>query len=574
MKRAEVWSSVTPGICEIRSKLLQGFFTTSIIPVVNNRLIELHISGYQDLRMSRWGERLKKVERLAQSFQQNPLTTPYKPRLWPCQPSSVWKLFPRQNLAISFAHSFKEAVHVFALEKEKASLGQRIYLVTSYSELWHYYRVYPQSLMHCYEVIPEGAVCKLYFDLEFHKPSNKGSDGKSMVSLLIQYVCDKLVEVYGVECSVKNVLNLDSSTEEKFSRHLIFMLQNAAFKDNIHVGRFIHAILQPIISKLKSDSRLHEGDISLTDDRHTNIDSAPAQSPERKRQKQEVRDLSFLLVKNKDGRDGLFVDLGVYTKNRNFRLYKSSKVGRNAAFTVAEDNQFTAKPAKEKSAEETVFLASLVCNVSFTGQRILTWDAPETKVTSPRAQSQQGLDSNQGTFSGCLSSPYKEVDNFVFTLVRKDGVQGSIRRWNYFAADQLLVYDIAKYRWCENVSRFHKSNNIMIVVDLKEEVWYQKCHDPDCRNFRSSSFPLPQEICVSYILTLDEEDQAYLMDDTGNIEPSQAPSSSMRPTEATPEVWGDEQDEREFLKSLNDFEQRSTEISDELLLTCAADFDS
>lgn len=26
-----------------------------------------------------------------------------------------------------------------------------------------------------------------------------------------------------------------------------------------------------------------------------------------------------------------------------------------------------------------------------------------------------------------------------------------------------------------------------IVVSLKEEVWYQKCHDPECRNFRSSS---------------------------------------------------------------------------------------
>lgn len=36
-----------------------------------------------------------------------------------------------------------------------------------------------------------------------------------------------------------------------------------------------------------------------------------------------------------------------------------------------------------------------------------------------------------------------------------------IRRWNYFASEQLIVYDIAKYRWCENVQRFHKSNNIM-----------------------------------------------------------------------------------------------------------------
>ncbi|KAK5602134.1 hypothetical protein CRENBAI_016135 [Crenichthys baileyi] len=526
--------------------------------------------------MSGWGERLKKVEQLAQSFQQNPLTTPYKPRLWPCQPSSVWRLFPRQSLAFSFAQSCKEAVHVFALEKEKAPVGQRIYLVTSYSELWHYYRVYPQSLMHCYEVIPEEAVCKLYFDLEFHKPSNKGSDGKSMVARLIQYVCDKLMGVYGIECSVENVLNLDSSTEEKFSRHLIFMLQNAAFKDNIHVGRFIHAILQPIVTKLRSESGLCKGDVPQTDsDRQPHVVSETAQSPDIKRRKQEETDLSFLLVKNKDGHSCLFVDLGVYTKNRNFRLYKSSKVGKNAAFTVAQDNQFAAKPAKGMSVEESVFLASLVCNISFTGQRILTWETPETKeAKTPTPHCEQGSDSNPGTFSGCLSSPYREVDNFVLTLVRKDGLQGSIRRWSCFAAEQLLVYDIAKYRWCENVGRFHKSNNVMIVVDLKEEVWYQKCHDPDCRNFRSSSFPLPQEICVSYILTLDEEDQAYLMDDTGNILPSQAPNSFVCPAEETPEAWGDEQDEREYLKSLNDFEQNSAEISDQLLLTCVADFDS
>lgn len=49
-----------------------------------------------------------------------------------------------------------------------------------------YFRTYTHSLMHCYEVIPEGAVCKLYFDLEFYKPSNNGADGETMVSSLIQ----------------------------------------------------------------------------------------------------------------------------------------------------------------------------------------------------------------------------------------------------------------------------------------------------------------------------------------------------------------------------------------------------
>lgn len=57
-----------------------------------------------------------------------------------------------------------------------------------------------------------------------------------LVVCVSQYVCDKLMGLYGVQCSAKDVLNLDSSTEEKFSRHLIFNLQHAAFKDNTHVG--------------------------------------------------------------------------------------------------------------------------------------------------------------------------------------------------------------------------------------------------------------------------------------------------------------------------------------------------
>ncbi|XP_029364684.1 DNA-directed primase/polymerase protein [Echeneis naucrates] len=540
--------------------------------------------------MSKWRDRVKKVELLAQSFQLNPMATRYKPRLLPCQPSSIWKLFPRQSLAISFSQRCKEAVHVFALEKENTSVGQRIYLVTSYCELWHYYRIYTRSLMHCYEVIPEGAVCKLYFDLEFHKPSNKGADGKTMVSSLIQYVCEKIMEVYRIECSPKNVLRLDSSTEDKFSQHLIFNLPNAAFKDNIHVGRFIHTILKPDLRKAKSGSCLNACVNLLAENNETcrppagpEGKAAPtgeeAESPQTKRLKQEEIDLSFLKVKNKDGQDSLFVDLGVYTKNRNFRLYKSSKVGKNAVFTVADDNQFICKPKRGISVEESLFLASLVCNVSFTGQRILTCDIPESKkseICGPNCQ--QGSSQNQSSLSGYLISPHQEVDNFVQKLVRKDGIRGTIRRWNYFVAEQLLVYDIGKYRWCENVERFHKSNNIMIVVDLKEEVWYQRCHDPDCRNFRSSSYPLPQEICVSYIMALDEEDQAYLMDDDGSIESSQAvnqaPQSSVCPEEESADVWGDGQDDQDYLESLDNFEQTSTEISDQLLLSCMSEFDS
>lgn len=63
----------------------------------------------------------------------------------------------------------------------------------------------------------------------------------------------------------------------------------------------------------------------------------------------------------------MFTKTGVYTKNRNFRLYKASKVGKNAALTLAEDNKFIAAPVKGMSAEQSVFLASLICNVRYEG---------------------------------------------------------------------------------------------------------------------------------------------------------------------------------------------------------------
>lgn len=72
-----------------------------------------------------------------------------------------------------------------------------------------------------------------------------------------------------------------------------------------------------------------------------------------------------------------------------------------------------------------------------------------------------------GTIEGFQCSPYPEVDQFVLSLVTKNDIKGGIRRWSYFFPEQLLVYDIFKYRWCENIGRAHKSNNIMILVDLK-----------------------------------------------------------------------------------------------------------
>ncbi|XP_052635772.1 DNA-directed primase/polymerase protein isoform X3 [Harpia harpyja] len=524
------------------------------------------LSDFSELgQMKRkWEERLKKVEELASHYERNPLPPVYRPKLSkPFLPSSVWKMFCRQAEAFDYVKTCKEDVHVFALEKNTQS-GQRFYLVTTYKELWFYYsKGYKTSLMHCYEVIPEKDACKLYFDLEFYKPANPGADGKSMVAKLIELVSQKLEELYDVNCSAKDVLNLDSSTDEKFSRHLIFLPQKTVFKDNIHVGNFVRSIFQPAIRLVESKAAavIPEGvghvfqcsaegvglGGSLTN--LTAVEHASKGWPAIARKTKDMEtshqggnsEFSFLIVNDKEGNKQLFVDLGVYTKNRNFRMYKSSKAGKNVILKIAEDNKFVPNCEENVSLEEAYFLSSLICNIRA---------SHDTKVLS------SGFSEEERKMSGFL--------NRITTRSSR-----GIRRWNYFSLEEILVYDISGYRWCENIGRAHKSNNIMILVDLKKEVWYQKCHDPVCReeNFKSQSFPLPPRIRLSFLFK--EEEEYTLMHEKGNTDEKVKPCSSTSDLSKSSislekslsqdfllsdSVWSNASDDARFLEATEDVE--------------------
>lgn len=51
-------------------------------------------------------------------------------------------------------------------------------------------------------------------------------------------------------------------------------------------------------------------------------------------------------------------------------------------------------------------------------------------------------------------------------------------------------------RFCARLQREHRSNHVMIVVELTSGVFYQKCLDPDCRRlgFQSDKVFLPMDL--------------------------------------------------------------------------------
>ncbi|XP_071498673.1 DNA-directed primase/polymerase protein-like [Diadema antillarum] len=524
------------------------------------------------LKQKQWQERLKKLEEKELWMKEHPIIPAYKPRL--SEPAPLWMEFWRQKEAFNYTAAHSQDVHAFAFEPENLGNGLRKFLVTSYSQLWHRIQALAQHNHHgsFYEIIQEGAACKLYFDLEFQRDSNPDLDGNAMVQTLIKFVIYQLRQVYNVHCHKSHVINLDASTDSKFSCHLVFNIPGVAFQDTTHAGNFVHDICNRIHAACSSNpsSLLSAASASPGTDRvkisttstgvkEEEAADAASSAPPAKRKKGdgprncpdgehrseskgsdeisgdyaggcgEQHDLHTLYVNTTDGKRELFIDTAVYTRNRNFRLFKCVKLGKKNPLLVAPGNKYVVRMTpKQKSGtprgdQFQFFLDSVITNVKFTvDTKILTCAGSKKKSSHSGSRRQTEMeevaddDRSDETeiLEGYHSSPLPDIDAFVRRhCISQGGVVGEIRRWTYFSQAHLLLFDISKNRWCENVSRQHRSNNIMIIVDLRHGVYYQKCHDPVCKeqNFKSEEKPIPPEFLPSFT-EWDEEELIPLAD--------------------------------------------------------------
>ncbi|XP_037586767.1 DNA-directed primase/polymerase protein [Cebus imitator] len=501
----------------------------------------------------KWETKLKQIEERASQYGRKPLSSVYRPRLSkPEEPPSIWKLFHRQTQAFNFVKSCKEDVHVFALEC-KVGDGQRTYLVTTYAELWFYYKS-RKNLLHCYEVIPENAVCKLYFDLEFNKPANPSCKGTRVLHSLLIECEDKSsqdVLISSVFLSLGNFLR-------KILQPAFYLLgdedADSAPETRGHgFPHFSEASTKPGFSfnEMFTEKAVEES-WTLNSKKLESLGSAEQASP----------GLSFLVVKNNMGEKHLFVDLGVYTRNRNFRLYKSSKIGKCVALEVAEENRFFPIQSENVSEEYQYFLSSLVSNVRFSDTlRILTCDPSQNK--------QKGV----GYFNS-ISTSGKFFDVWFFYFLRqahleRTGVgliglegRGGSSEGGKHASPSCSRWPLPPYGFyvegpaLEIFFKMPIARGGKILVDLKNEVWYQKCHDPVCKaeNFKSDCFPLPAEVCLLFLFKEEEE---FTTDETRSSETQNPhkPSPSKLSTGASADTdWNNGIDDAYFLEATEDAE--------------------
>ena len=131
---------------------------------------------------------------------------------------------------------------------------------------------------HFYEHIHLGKPCRLYFDLEFQKIPNPNFNTDAFFPEFYSLI-EKILFDYADTTNVR-FLELDSTTDVKFSRHVI-----------VHTDKLFpcNTDLQPLVHTLC----------------------------------EKMRELNLGVVKNDALEDTLIVDSSVYSRNQNFRMYLS-----------------------------------------------------------------------------------------------------------------------------------------------------------------------------------------------------------------------------------------------------------
>ena len=147
---------------------------------------------------------------------------------------------------------------------------------------------------------------------------------------------------FNLDITRENLLDLDSSTDKKFSRHLIVHFpEGRLFSNTSSCGRFVKSFIGRLAEEVAT------GELSC---RHPTLyqylfvwkeEHEPSLSSEESTVvcPNESNGMSQPFI---DKKKTCFVDLGVYTKNRLFRILGSCKYGKpvTAALRIASSNTF------------------------------------------------------------------------------------------------------------------------------------------------------------------------------------------------------------------------------------------
>ncbi|KAJ3314670.1 hypothetical protein HDV04_005676 [Boothiomyces sp. JEL0838] len=405
----------------------------------------------------------------------------------PCYFINAIETFPTQSQAFERQEQIPKS-RIFSFEYDKERPGKRKFVVSRTRDFWDTY-IHLENKHH-YELIKEGDPCNLYFDLEYEYEYNMVEPDLEATavspSLLSKKECSesyssvecqkhtlskvpleldiqKFIDILALELKSIGVddfisVDLDSSSSKKYSHHLIVRMKNKKFKNNLQCGIFVNNFYKKLL------------------------------------------DNNQFIIRTKDDRK-VFIDDGVYTKNRNFRLYLSSKIGKHAILKM-----------KNAKATFKLFLDTLVVDDEPIAE-LMDYgnNITKTPISKPSTINQyNGL-------AKSVSSNYPEIEYAIMSHINYYSTNTAYIK-SVINLDQKLIIVIGGSRYCHRIQREHRSNSVYYIADLVSSTFHQRCYDPDCKNYRSPevNYDLDDYFCISdaqLLSAVESVDSYFEMDD-------------------------------------------------------------
>lgn len=371
----------------------------------------------------------------------------------------LYQVFKTQKEAFEYCDRLNTFIAIFSFEFDQSKIGSRKFVVCSLHDFWARYKLMTKG--HYYELIRTDSPCHLYFDLEFDFDLNPTANGSEMLQTFIELVFQRLHSHLNLPRKRIKTVKLHSSSQTKFSYHLLFKNNEYCFRNNQDVGVFVHSMVEEWKHSIASKTPNYQTYLSL-------------------------------FVFNKQGELVPFVDTSVYSKNRNFRLWRSSKIGKDRILEI-EGVNFDFETFKE----------SLVCDYEKISNHfnIATSINPykPSKVITSKIESFEKRPQN-------MPSPL--IESFILSSIIRDE-KANIQSALYYKQSNTLLITIRGNRFCNRIRRQHRSNQIYYVANLNTGQVFQRCFDPDCRNFSFPVQSLPSWMLNGAILSSTNDDAMF-----------------------------------------------------------------
>jgi len=303
----------------------------------------------------------------------------------------------------------------YVYEKRGAKKLTYSYIAATEEEIWEQY--ISQGTLTICEVIDSRKPCHLYIDIDVNlkeTPGIKVYDCWKAVKPIIQGHFNILYPEVPIDYVV-----MDSSSNKKGSLHIVVKIEGYLFTNASHCGAYMR-VLKKFIEQ-----------------EHPNVMGHFA-----------------------------FFDLGIYTRNRLFRMLGQTKAGQKRYLKSHLD--FTFENWRD----------TRVCPVSSSNVELI--QAKEPDGGSPVYTSGSSYAAGQCTVvSGWVPSCVRgQIYQFLC------GEVGNIERM-VFTGENMKVVCNTNNRDCIFQKRRHKSNVMYIVIDMVNKSFHIKCHSQHCKKRRS-----------------------------------------------------------------------------------------